>query len=301
MMKSKRSLKSLVKHARLLKLFILLYLISGCSSSTKPSFLKENIDEAIQDICKNEYKMSVKAELSGSTLWVYLPLMNIVEKNDSPDEGYPERFVVEENRGEFKDQTFLSQYLIKPVPEKRKYSGYKYSKDASEKINNVWKTIRRVLFSMESSGERELRFFCLVIADIKNGVEVRNVFYYLDIKKVSYGYISWEEYQHRTIEETNISAEVIGDSEGKHVKYIDIKLPEFLAVQIQQRVKLKFEKPEVPEGADIDKEIQKIAIHTIRAYDFKDFSSLELYNAATKNRIILNRSAVWAGPVEKRF
>lgn len=293
MMKLKLSLKNSVRTGLPLSLYILSCLILGCSSSTKPTYSKENIVNSIQDICKNEYRLDVKAKISGQTLWAYLPLEDIFEKSDKPEK-YLERFDVEQDKSEFTESSLKVEYLIRPVPEKEKFQEYKYNKDVLEKINNAWKVLRRVLFSMQNPKEGGLQFFCLVTADIKNGFEIKEVIYNLDLKKVSYGFISWSEYQHRNVQDMGMSPEIIGDKEGLHLNYKDITWQEFITGQIQQRIRLKFQKPEVAKNADIDKEVLKAAIYTLKIYDFKDFSSLEMENLLTNNKALLNQAAVWA-------
>jgi hypothetical protein len=44
-------------------------------------------------------------------------------------------------------------------------------------------------------------------------------------------------------------------------------------------------KPEVEKNADIDKEVTKIVAYTVKTYDFKNFSYVELNNLLTKNKI----------------
>ncbi len=300
MMKLKRSLRNSGKRGLPIKvpLVLLLACILGCTSSTKPTYLKENIDQAVGDLAKKEYKIDVKAKLVGSTLWVYMPVEDMLAKSDKPIK-YTERFSVDDNRAGFEGGGFKVAYAIKNVPEKKeKQQDYKYNKEIVDKISNVWKIMRRVLFSSERSKDKEPKFFCLVIADIKNGFEIKEVFYALDLKKVSYDFISWTEYQHRAIDETNVSADIIGDKEGLHLDYKDISLEEFLAMQIKHRIKLKFQKPEVDKNIDIDKEVLKIVVYTIKIYGLHDFKEVQLDNLVTENRVILNRMAVWARPTE---
>jgi len=297
-MKLRQFLKNLAKNG--LKLFILACLIGGCSSSTTPTYLKEDIDKAIQDICRKEYKIDIKAKLVGQTVWIYLPLQDIVTKSDKPEK-YIERFSIEHNSENFKDGELKLEYAIRAVPEQEKYQEVKFDKSIIEKMNNVWKALRRVLFSMEQIKKGGPQFFCLVLADIKNGFEISEIFYYLDIKKVSYEFISWTEYQHRAIQDTVVSPRIIGDKEGSHLDYRDIPFEEFISKQIQHRIKLKFQKPEVDKNVDIDKEILKIVVYTLKMYDFKNFSVVELNNMLTNNKIFLNEAAVWAKPIEQRF
>ncbi|MFA5276634.1 MAG: hypothetical protein WC417_07070, partial [Candidatus Omnitrophota bacterium] len=85
MMKSRLSLKISAK-AALCSLIITLFLsFIGCSSSTRPTFQKENIEQAITNICKKEYNINVKVTLFGSTLWIYFPTEDIVLKTDKPE------------------------------------------------------------------------------------------------------------------------------------------------------------------------------------------------------------------------
>jgi hypothetical protein len=297
-MKSRLSLKNSVRAG--LNLFIILYLVSGCSSSTAPTYLKEDITEAIQDICKNEYKIDVRTKLVGQTLWIYLPVEDIFVKADKPEK-YSEKFNIETNQNEFQEDLLKIQYVIYPIlSEKEKYQEYKYNKTVLEKINNVWKVLRRVIFSMERLKTGEPKFFYLIIADIKNGFELQEITYSLDLKKVSYEFISWGEYQHRAIQETQIAPEIIGDKEGTHINYKEITLKDFILKQIDHRIKLKFQKPEVEvdKNFDIDKEILKIVVYTIKTYDFKDFNAVELNNLFTRDRTFLNKAAVWASSIE---
>ncbi len=298
MMKLRLSLKNLAKRG--LNLFIVACLIYGCSSSTTPTYRKEDIEKSIQNLCKIEYKLDAKAKLVGRTLWVYVPVESLIEKSDKPEK-YVEKFNIELNESEFADEILTFRYSIKPIPEQEKPQEYKYNKKVLEDINNVWKVLRRVIFSMKCTKGEEPEFYSLIIADINTGIQIKELLYYLDLKKVSYGYISWDEYQHRSIMDQNISPELIQDKEGLHINYKDITLEEFLLAQIQHRIKLKFQKPEVDKKADIDKEVIKIIEYTIKTYDFKEFSAVELNNLITQSRIILNQAAIWEKPIEKKF
>jgi len=296
MTKLRQFSRNLAKNGLLFNLFILSNLIlSGCTSSTQPTYPKESIDQAIQDICKKEYKTDVKVKLVGSTLWIYLPIPEgIVEKSNKPEK-FIERFVIEQNNNELKDEIVSVNYLIKPVPEQEKLQDMKYSKAAFDRINNVWKVLRRVIFSMEHLEQNSPKFFVTVTADTKNGFLIKEIFYYPDFKKVSYELMSWGEYQHRAIQETEVSPKIIGDTQGLNLKYSDISFEDFILQQIQHRIRLKFQKPEAEKNADIDKEILKIIRYTLKAYGFKDFSTLELNNLATVRKITLNQTAVFSG------
>jgi len=295
MMKSKRSSKSLVKIG--LKILPLVLFLSACNSSVSPSFLKEDITQAVKNICEKEYKLDTSTKLSGSTLWIYLPLENILSKPDKPEK-YVERFLLEDTKNSLDEKILKVNYLVRPTTEKEKLQEMVIDKSVNEKIFNVMQVIRRVFFSMGNSKKDIPVFFCIVTADIRNGLEIKQTFYFLDLKKFAYSFISQTEYQHRIVQDTAISAEIIGDRTGSHLNYRDITLEEFIADQIQNRIKLKFQKPEVPASADIDKEISKIVTYTLNAYQFKDFTLVEMANLATGKKITLNQTAILANSKE---
>jgi hypothetical protein len=253
MMKSRLSLKNLARAALNSLILISLLLISGCSSPpTTHTYSKENLAQSIQDICQKEYNLYVKARLVGDTLWIYLPVEDMLVKSDKPEQ-YVEKFILERNDALPGETSLKFEYLIKPVQDTEKTQDYKYNKSVLEKNNNIWKVLRRVVFSLDRSKADEPKFYSLVTADIKNGYFMKEVFYYLDLKKVSYEYISWGEYQHRTLQDVEVDRQLIGDKDGDSIDYEDITMREFVIGQILHRIKLKFQKPEVDKNADIDK------------------------------------------------
>lgn len=295
MTKSRLSLKNLAKRGLLLNITLISCLIAGCTSSTTPTYRKEDLTTSIQNICKNEYKIDVKAFLIGETCWIYFPVEDLVEKAKKPEK-YPERFIIEDTKNEFQDGIIKLEYKIKSIPEVEKTQEIAYNKKVGEQVNNVWAVLRRVILSMDYEKSGGPKVFCLVIADIKNGFEIKNTFYYLDLKKASYGFISWEEYQHRTVQDMAIEDNIINDKEGEHLKIKEITLEDFIVSQIGHRIRLKFQKPEVRNNVDIDKEIKKVVVNTLKIYDFRDFSAVELNNRVTNNKIILNEAAIWQSP-----
>ncbi|MDD5115992.1 MAG: hypothetical protein PHW98_02880 [Candidatus Omnitrophica bacterium] len=296
MTRSKLSSKSLAK--AVLKLIPFIFFLSACTSSTTPSFLKEDISKAVKDICKKEYGLDIVTNLTGRTFWVYMPLENIVVKSPEPEK-YVERFLVEDRKNQFDERVLRINYMVKPVPEIERQQEMTLDKSVNKKIFNVLQVIRRVLFSTDNKQDKNNpMFFCIVTADIANGFELRQVFHCLDLKKISYGFISQTEYQHRIVQNTQISGQIIGDRDGKHMVYYDIPLEEFLAGQIQGRIRMKFQKPEVDKNVDIDREVAKVVSLTLNTYAFKDFSIVEMSNLASGAKMILNQTAVLSGPKE---
>ncbi len=298
MTKSRLFLRNSARAALNSILLIIFFSFLGCSSSAAPTYIKENIDKAIQDICKKEYKLDVKSKLIGKTAWVYFPVEGLLEKSDKPQK-YTEKFSIEANDAKFVADILKAEYSIKKIPDEEKMQEYKFNKEVLEKNNNVWKAIRRVIFSMESTKEGSGPIFvCLVTADIQSGLVIKDIAYITDLKKVSYGFIPWTEYQHRAIQDVGISPAAIGDKTGAHIDYKDITMEDFISLQIQQRIKLKFQKAEVDKNYDMDQEVLKVVIYTIKTYGFKNFSEVQISNLLTNNTVVLNRAALWARPTE---
>ncbi len=297
-MRSRRSSKNSAKTA--LKLFLVAVLIAGCSPSIIPNYPKEYVEKSIQDIAKKEYQISCRAKITGQTLWVYLPVEDIFIPSEKPEKSL-ERFAVDYSKADYhkegaQEGTLSLEYLVRPVPEKKTPNPpYQYNKAVSKKISDISKVALQVLHDSGYSRSEKIQFFCLVVADIKNGFEIKEMMYYPDLKKLYYFIMDSYEYQHRVIQDSNVAPQqIIGDKEGLHLAWEEIDMRDFIMKQIEQRVRLKFKKPEVERESDIDREIVKTAIHTIKAYNFKDFTRLEFDNLFSNKKIILRREEVWA-------
>lgn len=276
---------------------ILILFTTGCNSSTAPTFKKETAASSIKDILKREYNLEVTTGLAGNALWIYYPAQDILEESKKN-----EAFRIERTDTKLIDGNITTVYSIKKTAPKEIDSS-KFKKQIQDNTGNIWKILRRVLFSLDRSKESEPEFYRIVVADIKNGFEIINTSYYTDIKKVSYGIISGEEYGHRSPQEINVSEEIIGDKTGKHVVFKSISMGDFIAQQINHRIILKFATPEfdLRANVDIDKEIKKIPPLTIKIYDYQDFNFVELENLVSGYKIMLNKAAILGTPTERRF
>lgn len=289
MTKSRRFSRSLASRA--LSLVLLVSLAAGCSTSTTPTYASRDIDKTVEKILRDEYKMKARSRLVGGALWVYVPVDELFErtKGNDPADKIRERFEIQENESVLREGLLRVSYLVKPiVPEREKDQGYKISKKAMEKINNAWEVVRRVLFSMSARDREQVQFYVLMAADVSNGLEIRETIYYKDLIKVLYRVISPGEYHHRVAVKSGLRPEVIGDWEGNSVKYADVKFKDFLCNQIEHRVGLKFQKPEVEQSADADKEVRKVVLEVLTIYGFTDFTVAELTNLLTNSKCHLD-------------
>lgn len=285
MMRLKQSLRNLARRG--LNIWVVLLLVLGCSFSTQPTYTRQNIGKSIQGILAKEYKIGVRVKLVGQTLWIYLPFKRIFEKSDKPEKKI-EKFRVALNTYNFVTGGLRVTYLIRVVPQIERIQEDRIIKSVFEKINKVGLVMRRAIFSMDKKNKESIKFCCLVIADIKNGFEMRQLFYCQDISKVSYRIISPLEYQHRVSFTSALLPKIINDREGRYIDYKNVSLKDFVAEQIKHRINLKFQESEVDQDADIDKEIEKIVIETINIYGFKGFKEVELNNLFRDEKIALN-------------
>jgi hypothetical protein len=286
---SRNSGRSALRKAAVVSLFCLF--IFGCSAPPAPTYTKDKIERTFQKLMKQEYSIDCRVKLAGGTLWVYVPVQDLFEKSQKP-ERVKEQFEIQENKSALRSGVFHVSYLIRPIPEQEKLQEYGFNKKEMEKINHSWEVLRRIVFSMDRGERDQIQFYCIIGADIKNGLQLSETIYYKDMLKVLYRFISPDEYHHRIIVDTRLSPAIIGDRLGLSVDYRDISLFQFLCDQIEHRVNLKFQKPEVSHGADIDKEIIKTIKDTLRIYEFDNFRSAELFNLFTNKRTVISQRAL---------
>lgn len=291
-MKLRLSLRNSERAARNSLIAALIFLILGCSAAPAPSYTIKNLSESLTEICKNEYNIPVVSRLHGQTLWVYMPLEEeLFIDSDKPQE-YTKKFEVKSIDGSLAGGLINLDYGIQEIPEAKEIQNKKFNPLAMDKINKILRSLRRVVFSLKPH-KYEPKFFVIVTADIKNGLELIEITYIDDLKKAFYGIISWSEYQQRSLQDIKVSFEAIGDFKGRHIKFQDIDFNEFLVEQIRQRIRLKFNRAEAEKGANIDKEVLKSVKNVLEIYKFKDFLVLDLRNLLTDKKTSLSRAAVF--------
>ena len=93
--------------------------------------------------------------------------------------------------------------------------------------------------------------------------------------------IPQEEFVKRSLYDMKGKAQWIGDTEGRHLAYNEIVMPEFLARQITSRVNFKYQKSSFPPSNDARGEVLTIVAETLRNYNFTDFNYVELRDLNT--------------------
>jgi len=196
-----------------------------------------------------------------------------------------------------------------------------WDKENTEKINKVMMGTSRVLLSMKPRPQ----FLVFIASDTEEyGLDYISISWIPDIVKYQLQFISRDEFGRRHVTKIKENSAAIGDLNGDHIDKKEIKLPDFLAAQIAQRINNKFTldpklkgyfevkdaygifqedtflihadvkqtKP-LPQGSiDIQEEMNKIIAYVIREYDFKDFLLVKIENPATGENTSYSRLAL---------
>ena len=136
------------------------------------------------------------------------------------------------------------------------------------------------------TGEKPPEFIVIVIADITNGIGIEGIVYFEDLARIMsvHPSLSHDEYIKRYVTDIRGNESLIDDIKGKSLKIRRIELPEFLAKQLINRVKFKYTHSSFAPGENANNEILKEVAHMVAAYNFRDFSAINLNNLDSGNK-----------------
>ena len=288
-MRLKASLKNSANPGLLLKLSIFIILsLSGCINNLEPTYKEQDIPSVIKKICKEDYNLEVITIRMPTTLWIYAPLPKILHQ----DSGIKEDEIFDE--------------------------------EITDKLRNILNTIGRVIISSDNAPE----FFALVASDINLGLDYTIIGNVLDMRKSYAGFTPWTETNRRYVIRFALAPDAINDKNGTHLKSSDIRLADFLAEQIAQRIAVQFQeegfkkyfKVGKTEGRFIDrnfifeysieqiaqpekkinilKEILNTITYCIKTYEFRDFSRVVITDLITADKLILNQQEIWSRAIK---
>lgn len=209
-------------------LVVVLMFSTGCGKATYP---KEALGESVINLCKEEYGMSVDVSITGRTLAIYIPLINLFDITLSLSEDAQDKIqnvLLGASRATLSTDADIQFYCVIAqdirIPELQLVI-IKYIDD-----------IKRAFYSDISRGE----YFKRTIIDMNENPQAKKEKAIMDVfAKMELG----EEVQNRILEDffrsPPASLEGIGYWNGKfYIK--DITLEEFLAQQIASRIRVKF-------------------------------------------------------------
>ena len=258
---------------------LLLSVLIGCGQNLPPAKTPlAAVHQKFIKIYEEEIKEAVVLKEIGQTLWIYLPMKeNLIEVKAASqlkvDAKKPEtKPVVRYLEGIFKNQSFHIDYDI--ASNKTYNKSYGYASSYSEAYQNKQRRLFDALQRCYLEADLPPQFIVYIIADTTNGVESENILYFKDLKEAMT--VSQEEYLKRAISELRGNPNIMDDAKGRHLKYVEITMPDFLMKQIINRVNFKYQRSSFPPAADTVSEIKNILTETFQAYEFRDFQSVEL-------------------------
>jgi hypothetical protein len=141
--------------------------------------------------------------------------------------------------------------------------------------------------------ERVPDFFVVVLADIKTGLETKMYFYLDDFLRSLADPLFTEEYSLRALNEgATGKLDIVGDKAGQHLKIYDMTWPEFLAKQIKHRIQFKYTQSDFKPDDNSETTMLTIVAQATQAYNFKNFTDVELINLGQETRRVVTRQQV---------
>lgn len=132
------------------------------------------------------------------------------------------------------NKTIGVYFPVKKLLEDDKAEEKKLNKETAEKIDRVIFLIHRVALS----SNKDLDFYTVVVVDMESGEELSIAGYFYDVYRARLSDISKGEFSKRLLQGLNKNPKAINDWEGKNFEMKEIFLPDFLAIQIAQRIKI---------------------------------------------------------------
>jgi hypothetical protein len=192
------------------------------------------------------------------------------------------------------------------------------TKEAGEKIGNVVLVIQRAVLSTNAN----IEFYTVTVADKKlPSMEFKMAVHVKDIKRALTMDISRGEYYERIARQMKLNLDNLADTKDFNV--LPIKLPDFLAEQIGERLKYKFEKDKTlkvtktygefknerfsfdldivnkaddklgylnPEkNEELLRKSLELIDFVVRRYEFKDFKEIEVKNAGNQEALRIKK------------
>ena len=279
-------------------------LLPGCSSPPKPHILPlSEINKKFIQYCKDEFKLDVKLIALENTLWVYYPMttpvfgIKVTDQGPQSSSEGKEQNAINFIDGKFQDGAFRFQYDIGKTKKYTKDYGYgsNYSEEYQKAQRDILTAFQNVYFGVEATPKDSPKlpqYVVMVIADIKTGLEIENMFYFLDLKRAMSNPpdLTYDEYSKRFINDIRGKTAIIDDTEGTHLIYKEITMEDFIPKQIINRMNFKYFKSSFPPSDDPVAEFKKSTQETINAYNFTSFYTLELNDLATGKQTTINKA-----------
>jgi len=251
-----------------------------------------DLQRTFETKCHKDYNLNVSARLVGKTFWIYAPtdkpLFDFSAEPPTPPDPLkkPAKYDLLYINGTYKDGAYRFQYDVVPkIKSEMQNEGIRNGgTDYFTKLyNNLFTAVTETLLDPKLP----VSFVVIYITDIKKGIECRFTFYLEDYRMLSVEGIPMDEFQKRELQEEKGSTEYIGDQVGQHLEYSDIRMPDFLAKQIVNRIRYKFTQSDFPPQQNYEETILSIIADTNHYYHFTDFKEVHTEDIRTKKKMSL--------------
>ncbi|MEW5895151.1 MAG: hypothetical protein AB1650_05285 [Candidatus Omnitrophota bacterium] len=275
-----------------------LALLIGCYKSPPPV---KNLSEAhvkFEQLLKTDFSQNPVVIRLPNTLYIYVPVsFDILKTQASVADFFSLTRQEKKRQINFAETVFEEpglfhiSYDITEVNSYPKSPGYtsSYTDEFSSLHNNLLSALSRS-FSDVVEGQGLMDFVTLMIVDIRNGIAIKNIFHFNDLKLVMAGSLPQDEYVLRYMTELLGSPKFIDNPTARGLNPEDITWREFIARQITYRINFKYGRSSFPPMENDVKEIIRIARETLRAYNFDDFRNVQMENLATKEVLLFDKS-----------
>ncbi len=289
-----------MKKAFILSLICIAVLSNGCAKPKLKFLTPTEATEKFNRICKDDYKLDIITHQLGNTLWIYLPFNgHLVDYKASPNYFTRSKKVEPKPRldyidGKFEDGHFNFEYSVnnKNYPDKDRGYSSSYTEEFQTAQRSIYTALARAFGDAEATAnERIPEFIVTIITDLEKGLELESILYYEDLKRVSSNPpdLNQEEFLKRYVNDLRGDIDGINDKTGEHINYREIKLPDFLAKQIINRINFKFQSSDFPPSENTKDEMIQIIQETLKAYQFTDYQAIKIKDLTDDSSFVLEK------------
>lgn len=264
--------------------------LSGCAAPTPPPppASVQEADRKFIQLVSEEMDMTTILRRVGKTLWIYAPLRTPLFTVSAADEPAGKSTKATDGPtinyldARFADGSFEIVYDIGNIKRYAVSYGYQngYSEDFNIKQRGLIQAVSNTYLDLPP--EEKPDFFVLVLADITNGVAAKIMVYRPDLERLMTMALGFpqEEFVKRYVNDIYGDKGLIGDADGESVAYEDIRLPDFLAKQMETRIKFKFQYSSFNPNGSFDEILDEIR-QTVDNYQFEDYTAVRFENLAS--------------------
>ena len=202
----------------------------------------------------------------GKSLWIYLPVKKrIVDikasaKAPKTTTEISDKITVRHVSANLNNDQLSLDYDIQKSKTYQKDPGYgsNYSDEYQKAQQEIMQVLSQVYFdfaetvrlgSPHPEDPKDLpevpNFLVITVADIEKGLELESIFYFKDLQKAMsmIPSLTGDEFLKRYVADVRGDPAIVDDKQGKHLKYRDIDMREFLSRQIENRVNITYNRP----------------------------------------------------------